>query len=644
MRGDHVADKTLTAHLRVTGENAVKKGLKDVGDEADKTGTKFTDLGKDTGFLAKQAKEAEAEVQRLVKALNETGDLNLVKQIKKQNRQVRLFDGLKKQLEGEVQEVTGFLGSLIGEGLAKGIGAALAKAGPVAFGGLAAAAATTLPFIGGVVAAAVLGGVGSGGIAGGIALAAQDSSVRAAAEDFAKNVGPAFTVAGEPFTKPVIEALHLLQGEAGGVAVDLRDAFSSLAPELLPFTQGLVGLVKEALPGFIKGLEASKPVLRVIASELPPIGRAVGDFIEIVGEDTDGAVLAWQAFSRILQGSLRLTGQLIANLSQMFEWSVRAAAATSGVVEDIIGWVPLVGGIWENTNNRAETMLRILDEMNRSTGGLGTTTQAVTVVTYGFGVAAGVTADQLEAQRLAMQNIVDLELGMVSGTIAVERALDSFTEAIEENGKSLDIRDEAGRRNTETIVRGVQAVLEAAQAEYDLAIAHGATAQEAEEAAKTYRDKYGKALEDAAIKAYGNSAALQALLDKLDKLDGKRVTYTLVQRGGVTVGAKVDGGFIPAGFEGRASGGPVEPHRMYRVNESGIEFLQTGSEGGYVLNAGQTAAMMSGQSGGAARPVVNLTLQPSGDAAMSALLQALWPHILRQIKSDGGDLTAFGAA
>ena len=41
-------------------------------------------------------------------------------------------------------------------------------------------------------------------------------------------------------------------------------------------------------------------------------------------------------------------------------------------------------------------------------------------------------------------------------------------------------------------------------------------------------------------------------------------------------------------YPGRASGGRVSPYATYRVNEQGVETLQMGSQGGYILNAGQT--------------------------------------------------------
>jgi hypothetical protein len=98
---------------------------------------------------------------------------------------------------------------------------------------------------------------------------------------------------------------------------------------------------------------------------------------------------------------------------------------------------------------------------------------------------------------------------------------------------------------------------------------------------------------------------------------------------------------------GRAGGGPMAAGKWYTVGENGVEVVSMHPGGGAtVYNSKQTAGMISGTSGGssmAARPVVNMTFVPSGNAAWDALMQALWPYLLKQVRLDGGDLTAFGA-
>jgi hypothetical protein len=112
------------------------------------------------------------------------------------------------------------------------------------------------------------------------------------------------------------------------------------------------------------------------------------------------------------------------------------------------------------------------------------------------------------------------------------------------------------------------------------------------------------------------------------------------QSSGPTMGPMTIG---PAEF--RASGGPVKAGRGYVVGEHGIEMFSPSSNG-YISSASQTAAMMSGASGGAAQPVVNVvaSYQPTGEQPMDALVAALWNDLIKRVKFSGGDPAAFGAA
>jgi small subunit ribosomal protein S20 len=94
-----VADKELRARLSVSGENAAKAGLKNFGDAAGKAGEQVEGLAEDSGFLGKQVEETQAKVEGLIEQLDKTGDTSLLKEIRKGKRELRLFEGLKKELD-----------------------------------------------------------------------------------------------------------------------------------------------------------------------------------------------------------------------------------------------------------------------------------------------------------------------------------------------------------------------------------------------------------------------------------------------------------------------------------------------------------------------------------------------------------------
>jgi lambda family phage tail tape measure protein len=90
-------------------------------------------------------------------------------------------------------------------------------------------------------------------------------------------------------------------------------------------------------------------------------------------------------------------------------------------------------------------------------------------------------------------------------------------------------------------------------------------------------------------------------------------------------GASILSSVVGAFTGTRAAGGRVSPYATYRVNEQGIETLQMGSQGGYILNAGQTQqAAKQGVDGGKS-VVVNFTQSNNigSNVSRSEISQAL---------------------
>lgn len=610
-----MAGNDIRWNLELAGEKKVQKGLKDTGDAAEKAGDQLHDMGDDAGFVSKQVKEATDNIKRLSAELDKTGNKSLLKDIDAEQRRLNKFSRIAKNLP------TG--------GASDAAGSLVALSPPQLKAAAAGAGAAVAPLIGGAVSAAVLGAVGAGGIIGGIALAADDPAVQDASAKLAANVSAAFTGTGAAFVQPTVDALDTLATTGVKAADALQPGMAELAGTVDDLATGLDGLVENALPGAAQALKASVPVVRFLAKELPDLGESVGNFLSKVSSDPDGAILALGTLIDLLQEGVEGAGNIVAGLSAIYEGSARAAEGVSGFMSEYLGWLPLTGDIYTDQHEKIKQTIAKLDAAKTSTDELSTSTERVTYRTYGLGAAADDAAGGLERERAAMQAVVDLELERLRGTISVERAIDDLVETRKENGKSLDIEAEAGRRNTEQIVQGIEAVRAGAEAEYKLAMQHGATAEEAERAAKAYRDKYGKELEAQIIRLYGNTAAVQALLAELKKLDGKSFTYTVIQKGSKTIGHKVDGGVQLAGDEGvyhRASGGPFRKGPSYIVGEHGPELVEFDG-GGKVYNATQTRAMMSGS---AAMPPIQITLglapAPNMPQNMTDLARILIPY------------------
>lgn len=632
----------LRADLKVTGAQQFKRDMHDAGDSAKRAGDNLEEMAKDAGFLTKSIAAAKAEIADLVQQLDATGDMTLLKPIRVEQRSLRLFEKLYDQIKEPVQEAGESAGRLLTKSIGEGLNAGPAM--KVALGGIAVLLA---PLIGATVGAAVLGGVGLGGIAGGIAMSVQDPRVHDAAKDLAATVGEAFKDAGEPFAAPVAESLKILKNEGVSAAGQFADAFKVVAPIIPQFAAGLGGLVREFMPGFTKGLEAAKPLLRVLAAELPEIGAALGDFIATIGEDSDGATQALTWLFTITKGTIRGLGELIAFLSRTYKGMVEFGTGSAEVLANLTEGIPFLGDHFRQVADTGRDMIDQLefgkDASHDFAGGIGD-----------IGDSTSRATEELEAMKLAMDDLFGRTMSLHQAQIAYEKSLDETTKILKEGIKTLNADTEAGRENRGAMLDRIEAIneLRAKSIEHGMAV---------EDANRIYDEQLEK-LRSTAIQIGFNRSEVNQLIDAYDNLP-RLVELQLTVKGlsgakaqiealanllGSKAGAKasLEGTYV----SGRASGGDVRAGKTYLVGEKGPELVTFGSDG-WVHDADKTAAMMSsraGHHGGggtmtAARPVLNMTVMPSGNPAFDALVQALWPFILHQVRVDGGDLAAFGA-
>lgn len=340
----------LRTDLRITGENAVKAGLRGVGDAAEDAGDDFREMGHDAGFLERKLIELKAAQLALLHQLNDTGDVALLKDIRKARREIREFERLSRELTPEFAAAgtkagTAFAGSLQGPVIA----------------GVAAIAAVAAPFLGASLGAAIVGGVGIGGIVGGIAAASRDPRVKAEAEKVGAAFSEAFGKLGEPFIDPVIEALKSLKASGVDVLGALKGPLGSLAPEVQPLARALAQLVKEALPGFTAAIAASKPLLDALADEMPEIGKALSEFFAAISSNPEAATAALKVLLQVLEDAIKLSGGFIAAMEDIFEGMVRFVAKIQPALEAAFGWIP---GVGDRIRENGERVRELVEEMD----------------------------------------------------------------------------------------------------------------------------------------------------------------------------------------------------------------------------------------------------------------------------------------
>jgi hypothetical protein len=648
----------IKINLQLTGEQAVSRGMDNASKSTDKFGDSVTDLTKDTGQLTKKIAEAEAEIKKLTKAFDETGDMTLLKSIRKEQSNLRVFERLSKSMVVEAAEV----GEQAGVALNKGLTNSLMASKGLILPPLVAAAAMAAPVIAAAISSAVVGAVGAGGIIGGIVAASHDQRVQDEAKRVADHVGSAFTDAGGPFVAPLLESLRLLDGAGDRIASSFEQAGTKIAPTLVPLTKGVTGMLDQMMPGIVKAMDAARPAIRALASELPKIGMAVSGFMDKISDDPDQAVMGIVAISQAIQGTIDAAGSLLSTLGDIFEWSSRTGAAVSGTWETLFGWLPIAGDHIRDVGGGFREQVAAIDAANNATGdytgNLGGIIRAEEEVAKVTKTATEVIEDQIKAMDKMFGKLMDPQ-ELASN---YQEAIDELTKSVAENGKTLDLNSEAGRSNAEAIRNTAEAIKEirnntientgdvaAANTVYEQQVealrkqmmALGFSRKAADEMAESLRAIPAKV--DVEVRAPGllEAIARAQLLNRL--------------LGGNAAGARgrsitIDGYFYKgddSGYGGgRAGGGPMSAGRWYTVGEQGVELVEMHAGGGATVHSAEkTKAMLSGATGGAATAtsmasgVISGTLRYVGPSGPTADLAATLMTMFRvEIAAQGGNV------
>jgi hypothetical protein len=583
IRGEQVA----AAKLKKVGDAAEKAGdsLEELGGQAtdaakatEKSGDKVKTTADDFGFLNKRVIELSDSYRGMIAEFNRTGDTSLLKDIGKEKRQLRKFEGLAKDLLPAPAEVAKE-GASLGSSLVSAVGAGAKAGGPYLTGVLVAAAAAATPGIAATLGAAIVGGVGVGGIVGGVALAAKDPRVQAVGKEVGETLTSEFQDATRGFVEPVIRSLQKV-GNAGW-ADRLAPTFDKLADKVDPLTDGLLGLVDQALPGLEHAADSAGPVLDVLADGLPQLGAAIGDFFHSISDDPETLADALELFINAASDAIRISGDLIETLIGIYSAAYDVAEALGLISEEEL----------------------FLQKSTKETSG-----EIKNLVEH-----TDAAEQKMRDFEAAIQDVFGRTLSVREATLEYEQSIDDLTEELTNGKRTLDEHTQAGRDNWSAI----NDVAKAIEGQREANVANGMSMDAA-------NAKYDRQLEDLRKTLLGlgyNKDAVNKYIAELKNvptqalteihLRGIKAALADVKELAGALGA-IGGYGVQAAISGpgkRASGGPVSSGQSYIVGENGPELLQMGGTGGYVHNAGQTQGMLSGQSGGASGPqVVNLNV------------------------------------
>lgn len=176
-------------------------------------------------------------------------------------------------------------------------------------------------------------------------------------------------MAAKSFTKPLMDSIEVVKGAWAQLAPSIGQAFETLAPSLKPLTEGFVGLVQNAMPGFLDFLKASGPMLTELAKHMPEIGKALSVFFSALSDGGPGATKFLGDLLGFLESQIVLWGHLIG-------WLSMAYGAIHDFFAAIPGWLSSAGQWFDDTGQKVEDFFTGLwDSATNLVSGWGDTLQ-----------------------------------------------------------------------------------------------------------------------------------------------------------------------------------------------------------------------------------------------------------------------------
>lgn len=598
--------------INVTGEDQaardikkVEKSVEDLGDslgglgekstevskETEKTGEKLKGTAEDAGFLKQRVDELNVSLEELVKRLNATGDTSLEKDIRKTERESRKYKKLLKTLVDDAEAAAAAAataaGGAVTDGLAEGFKTGAEGLKGAAIPLLVGIAAAAAPMVGATLNAAVLGGVGAGGIIGGVAAAMQDPFIKQAAASLGASLTADFTHMGTSnFSGPLLEAFGTLEQAGHNLAQGLAPGMRALAPLLTPLANGLEGLATQALPGLNKAMAAAAPVLRVVAAHLPEIGSALGQMFGDMADSSDGAIMGMDHLLRLTEGLIRGTGKFVAILSDVFEWSARAAEGATDFLSTIYGWIPVVGDFFEGQHTELKHVVDGLGSAKSGAGDFGGALEHM-------GKSAEESAAEVQALQQAIDDLFGNTMGLEQAEVAAAQGMRTLVEELKDGPRVIDKLSQAGLDNRAAL----DAQITAWNAVREAQIAANVPMAQANASFQAQIDKLTELGHSLGFRGK-DFDAFMAKWRSIPDLAVKKFIFSFEAQS--TVGATAWSMWrAHERGQARASGGPVSGGMSYLVGERGPELVTFGRDG-MVHSAADTRSLMSGQSGGAA--------------------------------------------
>lgn len=557
-----------------------KKGFEDAGaagkkagDDVDKGLKKSTQAAKEfeesvttnlkDGMSAFKAlsttiKSTQKDIKTLRKSFAQTGDKDVFGDLKKSESDLKSMMGfIDKMVPGMAKQITKD-GEQVGSKFMSSMSEKMSEMGssPIMIGAVTSLAVGITPIIAGAVGA----GFSAAVVGGGIMALKGDPRVKAAASSLKDVFGSTLTGAAQPMLDPLLLGINELMNGVKSLKPALTDLFAGVAPDISPLVEGLVGLAKDALPGFTSAVKSAQPIVAELGADLPQLGAAIGESIDTLAS-SPGAIKGIDEAFTALDGTLIGVSKTISFMSQ------------SWVQVLIAPWAPLLDSLHQVPKpvmTIADTLTSVAQnsyDVGRSFDSMGDFTKNADDALKALIVTQNAWMKQAQSNDDAL--------------LAMKQAQSTFSSELKSGTKNWNENTAAGQKQ----VGNLNALNESITGYYN-GLANGQPLTEKQTAAelKATSALYGQAKQAGATK--GELATLKGEVADLSKqlalLHGKTVTVNMVEHF-IQTGAKDPTTF----YHGTAKGSVVDTSGIVHAAKGFVSGILRPRSPGTLMLAGE---------------------------------------------------------
>jgi hypothetical protein len=377
------------------------------------------------------------------------------------------------------------------------------------------------PVLGASIAGAIVGGVGLGGVVGGVMIAATHPLVQAAGKQLASTFTEQMQTSGAVFVPPVIAAIGKIRDTVTSLGGDFSRIFADAARYVEPLTDGVIGFVRNLLPGVEAAIGSAGPIIDELASWGPKLGTLLSDIFTTLATQAGNGASALSVLWTVFEQGVWLIATVVYSLTVMY-----------GLLKDIYDvWAKIFGA---ETETKMKTFAASGDKATGASKGLGGGLQEIINGFKGTGGAAGAAAVQVETFAAATKRITDQNLSARDAARGMETAIDAADAAFKKNGATLDINTPKGRANQAAL----DGIASSSNAAYDATLKQTGSQDQANAVLER-----GKAQFIALAGKMGlSSTAAKALADTLFAIPSPKPTVTVEQQKALTAIARIQSG------------------------------------------------------------------------------------------------------